>query len=79
MSSEVLVVEPSERTLVVNLRADGVDFKLKTPAAGSIRPGDHLQVQFDTASFYLFDPQTGLALRNAARPATSEAVNAVET
>ena len=29
--AEVRVVEPSERTLVVSLRADGVDFKLKGP------------------------------------------------
>ena len=62
LSSEVLVVEPSERTLVVALRADGVEFKLKMPAADGVRPGDRLQVRFDPAKLYVFDPATGLAL-----------------
>jgi ABC-type sugar transport system ATPase subunit len=60
--SEVLVVEPSERTLVVTLRADGIDFKLKARAGDAIRPGDQMQVRFDAAKFYVFDPATGLAL-----------------
>jgi ABC-type sugar transport system ATPase subunit len=66
LASEVVVVEPSERTLVVTLRADGVDFKLKTPASGAIRPGDRAQVRFDPARLHLFDPATGQSLRQTA-------------
>src|SRR5262249_9700262 len=62
LPSEVLVVEPAERTLVVTLRADGTDFKMKGPAGGDIRPGDRAQVRLDTARLYLFDPATGAAL-----------------
>ena len=62
LPSEVLVVEPSERTLVVTLCTDGTDFKLKTQAGGGIRPGDQTQVRLDPARLYLFDPDTGLAL-----------------
>jgi ABC-type sugar transport system ATPase subunit len=72
LSSEVLVVEPSERTLVVALRADGVDFKLKTPASGVIRPGDRVQVRLDPTRLYLFDPATGLSLQQTA-PTTADA------
>jgi multiple sugar transport system ATP-binding protein len=62
LPSEVLVVEPSERTLVVTLRAAGTDFKLKTPADRVVRPGDRAQARFDLTKLYLFDPATGLAL-----------------
>jgi hypothetical protein len=67
--AEVRVVEPSERTVVVSLRADGVDFKLKGSADGTISRGDRLQVRFDTSKFYLFDPASGLALGSAAQSA----------
>ena len=60
--SEVLVVEPAERTLIVTLRAAGIDFKLKTPAGGRVHPGDRMQVRFDLAALYFFDPATGLTL-----------------
>ena len=63
--AEVRVVEPSERTLVVSLRADGVDFKLKAAADRTIRRGDRLDVRFDSSKFYFFDPATGLALGSA--------------
>jgi ABC-type sugar transport system ATPase subunit len=66
LSSEVLVVEPSERTLVVTLRAAGTDFKLKTPAGGALRSGDRAQVRFDPTKLYLFDPATGLSLQQSA-------------
>jgi multiple sugar transport system ATP-binding protein len=66
LSCEVLVVEPSERTLVVSLRADGADFKLKTPADRIIRPGTAAQVRFDLTRLYLFDPATGLAIEQQA-------------
>jgi multiple sugar transport system ATP-binding protein len=67
--SEVLVVEPSERTLVVTLRTDGTDFKLKTPAGRGVRPGDRVPVRFDPTRLHLFDPATGLALQPSS-PAT---------
>ena len=73
LSSEVVVVEPSERTLVVTLRAEGMNFKLKTPAGGVIRPGARAQVRFDATKLYLFDPATGLALLQAVRAADVEA------
>ena len=60
--SEVLVTEPSERTLIVTLRADEVDFKLKVPANTAVRPGDHAQVRFDPTKVYVFDTVTGVAL-----------------
>jgi multiple sugar transport system ATP-binding protein len=63
--AEVRVVEPSERTLVVSLRADGIDFKLKAAADRTIRRGDRLDVRFDSSKFYFFDPATGLALSSA--------------
>jgi ABC-type sugar transport system ATPase subunit len=72
LSSEVLVVEPSERTLVVTLSADGIEFKLKTPVGDGIRPGDQMQVRFDSTKFYVFDPATGLALRQTAAAAEVE-------
>jgi multiple sugar transport system ATP-binding protein len=72
LASEVVVVEPSERTLVVTLRADGTDFKLKTPAGGAIRPGGRAQVRFDPARLHLFDPATGQSLRQTV-PARAEA------
>lgn len=62
LACEVLVVEPSERTLVVTLRADATDFKLKTQAGEGIRPGDRVQVRFDPSRLYLFDPDNGAAL-----------------
>jgi multiple sugar transport system ATP-binding protein len=62
LAAEVLVVEPSERTLIVTLRADGSEFKLQTQAGNSIRPGDRLPVRFDASKLYAFDPATGLAL-----------------
>jgi multiple sugar transport system ATP-binding protein len=62
LSCEVMVVEPSERTLVVSLRADGAHFKLKTPADRVIRPGTAAQVRFDLTRLHLFDPATGLAI-----------------
>lgn len=69
LSSEVLVVEPSERTLVVTLRSDGIDFKLKAQASDAIRLGDQMQVWFDPAKLYVFDPATGKALTpNAPQP-----------
>jgi multiple sugar transport system ATP-binding protein len=73
LSSEVVVVEPSERTLVVTLRSDGMHFKLKTPADGVIRPGARAQVRFDPTRLYLFDPATGLALQQASPAADVEA------
>jgi multiple sugar transport system ATP-binding protein len=73
LSSEVLTVEPSERTFVVTLRAGGIDFKLKTSAGGGIRPGDQLQVWFDSTKLYVFDPATGLALGKTAPAAEVEA------
>jgi multiple sugar transport system ATP-binding protein len=73
LPSEVLVVEPSERTLVVTLRAHGIDFKLKTQAGGGIHPGDQMQVRFDPAKLYVFDPDTRLALGQPAAAATAEA------
>jgi ABC-type sugar transport system ATPase subunit len=75
LPSKVLVVEPSERTFVVTLRAGETDFKLKTQAGGCIRPGHQIQVQFDPTKFYLFDPVSGLALKHAALPAKAEARN----
>jgi multiple sugar transport system ATP-binding protein len=74
LAAEVLVVEPSERTLVVTLRADGTDFKLKMPAGGNIRPGDRPQVRLDPGRLYLFDPATGLALQQAAPAPEARAV-----
>jgi len=65
LPSEVLVVEPSERTLVVTLRSDGLDFKLKTSTGGNIRPGDQVQVRFDLTKLHVFDPATGQALRKS--------------
>jgi multiple sugar transport system ATP-binding protein len=76
LSSEVLVVEPSERTLVVTLRAAGVDFKLKTPAGGGVLPGGRAQVRFDPTRLYLFDPATGLSLHQSA-PAPVEASDGI--
>jgi multiple sugar transport system ATP-binding protein len=73
LASEVVVVEPSERTLVVTLRADGIDFKLKTPSSGIIRPGSQVQVRFDPAQLHLFDPATGLSLRQTVPAAEAEA------
>jgi len=71
--SEVVVVEPSERSLVVTLRSGEIDFKLKTQAGGGIRPGDQVQVRFDPTRLYAFDPATGLALRQKAPAAEMEA------
>lgn len=62
LAAEVLVVEPSERTVVVTLRADGTQFKLKTQSGDGIRPGDRMPVRFDAGKLYAFDPATGLAL-----------------
>jgi ABC-type sugar transport system ATPase subunit len=70
--SEVLVVEPTERTLVVTLRAHGMDFKVKVPAGGMVRPGDQVQVRFDPTRLYLFDPATGLSLLQPAPAAQAE-------
>jgi multiple sugar transport system ATP-binding protein len=67
--AEVRVVEPSERTVVVSLRANGVDFKLKGSADSIISRGDRLEVRFDTSKLYLFDPASGLALGKAAQSA----------
>ena len=61
-ASEVLVVEPSERTFIVTLRADATEFKLKTQAGAHIRPGDRTRVRFDPARLHLFDPESGLTL-----------------
>lgn len=66
LSSEVLVVEPSERMLVVTLSADGVEFRLKTSVGDGARPGDQVQVRFDSTKLYVFDPETGLALGEVA-------------
>jgi ABC-type sugar transport system ATPase subunit len=71
LSAEVLVVEPSERTLVATLRGGGTDFRLKTQAGAAIRPGDQVQVRLDPARLYHFDPDSGLAL--AGRPAAPDA------
>ena len=57
---------------MVTLRADGTDFKLKTPAGGAIRPGGRAQVRFDPARLHLFDPATGQSLRQTV-PARAEA------
>ncbi len=73
LASEVLVVEPSERTFVVTLRTGGTDFKLKTPAGGGVRPGDRVPVRFDPTRLYLFDPATGLALQQTAPAAAAAA------
>jgi multiple sugar transport system ATP-binding protein len=73
LSAEVLVVEPSERTLVVTLRADGTDFKLKTPADSVIHPGDRAKVRLDPTKLYLFDAATGLSLQQTAPAAEAEA------
>jgi multiple sugar transport system ATP-binding protein len=62
LAAEVLVVEPSERTAVVTLRAGGIQFKLKTQAGDGIRPGDRMPVRFDASKLYAFDPATGQAL-----------------
>ncbi len=75
---EVLVVEPSERTLVLTLRGDGIDFKLKMPSDASVRRGDRLRVRFDAGKFYLFDQATGLALLGQGRPAAGEARDGME-
>ena len=72
LSSEVLVVEPSERTLLVTLSADGIEFRLKTSVGDGIRPGDRMHVRFDSTKFYVFDPTTGLALRQPAPAADVE-------
>jgi multiple sugar transport system ATP-binding protein len=73
LASEAVVVEPSERTLVVTLRADGIDFKLKTPSSGILQPGSQVQVRFDPAQLHLFDPATGLSLRQTVPAAEAEA------
>jgi multiple sugar transport system ATP-binding protein len=73
LASEVVVVEPSERTLVVTLRTDGIDFKLKTPASSLVHQGDRVQVRFDPARLHLFDPATGLSLRQTVPAAEAEA------
>ena len=76
LACEVVVVEPSERTLVVTLRAaDGIDFKLKTPASGIVRPGGRVQVRFNPARLHLFDPATGLSLRQTVPAAEAEAAD----
>jgi multiple sugar transport system ATP-binding protein len=78
LSSEVLVVEPSERTLVVTLRADGMDFKVKIPAGGGVvRPGDRAQVRIEPTRLYLFDPATGLSLLQSAPAAEVEAPHGI--
>jgi hypothetical protein len=73
LSSEVLVLELSERTLVVTLHVNGIEFKLKTLATDMIGLGEHVKVQFDSTRLYLFDPTTGLALRQTATAAEVEA------
>jgi multiple sugar transport system ATP-binding protein len=73
--AEVLVVEPSERALIVSLRGEGIDFKIKTSAAIGISSGDQVQVRFESSRFYLFDPATGLALKSNA-PAAKMAASA---
>jgi ABC-type sugar transport system ATPase subunit len=70
--SKVLVVEPTERTLVVTLRAGGMDFKVKVPAGSMVRPGDQVQVRFDPTRLYLFDPATGLSLLQPGSAAQAE-------
>ena len=62
LSAEVLVVEPSERMLVITLSADGTEFRLKTSVGDGTRPGDRVQVRFDSTKLYVFDAETGLAL-----------------
>ena len=62
--AEVLVTEPSERTVVGALRLDGIDFKVRVPAELGIRPGEPAYVRFDPSTFLLFDPATGNALRS---------------
>ena len=64
--AEVLVVEPSERTLTVTLRADGIDFKLKTQAEHRPRLGERMRVRLDLSRLYVFDPATGVAIGRAA-------------
>ena len=54
-------------------RADGIDFKLKTPASGILQPGSQVQVRFDPAQLHLFDPATGLSLRQTVPAAEAEA------
>ena len=73
LSSEVLVVEPSERTLVVTLRAAGVDFKVKTAGGGAVHPSGRAQVRFDPTKLYFFDPATGLSLQHSAPAADAGA------
>ena len=62
--AEVLVTEPSERTVVGALRLDGIDFKVRVPAELGIRPGEPAYVRFDPSTFLLFDPATGNALHS---------------
>ena len=60
--AEVLVTEPSERTVVGTLRVDGVDFKVRAPAEAGLREGSPTYVRFASASLMLFDATTGNAL-----------------
>lgn len=71
LSSEVLVVEPSERTLIVTLRADEVEFKLKCPGDTPVRLGEQVRVRLSIGRLFFFDPATGQAL--APRAHTMEA------
>ncbi len=73
LAAEVLVVEPSERTLIVTLRAEGTTFKLKTQGDRRVRPGERLRVRLDPTRLYLFDPATGLALGRSAPTVGTEA------
>ncbi len=64
LRSEVLVAEPSERTIIGTLRVNGGDFKVKVPADIHLTSGQPAFVRFDSAKFHLFDPNTGDAVLN---------------
>jgi len=62
---EVVVTEPSERTVIATLRTNGVEFKLKTSASAAPSVGEIVPVSFEPTRLYLFDPASGAALGQA--------------
>lgn len=65
IESEVLVSEPSERTIIGTLRIDGSDFRVKVPADVGLRVGQMAFVRFDPSRIHAFDPATGDAIGEA--------------